>query len=463
MSARYHINPNTGQVGVCKSDTTNPRARGCDFKLSDDEHYANAADARSAFEAQNSTFAKREKSSPMNTPWGAMKLSSPAQKAINEELARHKRISERAERFSDAPGSLNTVLTPSVFSIRDRGISVVTREEDEDLAYYSGDEPGPFIVISSRQGGGNNEYCYECEDGDDEDHGCLIKNNEEMESHPQFVYATDDSYDSTYRYAYFTFDQERYDYFLAADRLRKSADESERFQKSLKEGNVPPWGFNGDYRSRAAELHEAMSEEKEALKGFEKSKRDYECLLTLREKINNLEELNEDEAEFFQETFRSHANRWRAEGYATKEYNDLLRKKRELETKRKMVEQAEALPEGSELRDYLLKDRGEGSYKTTKKVGRRNQQVTVTYDRGSVLGTQVREAEESYESAQKFFQKNVMSEFNAQAQTKVRPPVDLDEVKRKVSRARRALWAEGWDESWGKRPAMPRDFTPRSE
>ncbi len=49
--AKYHINPSTGNPGVCRADPSQPNSRGCDFDLGESEHYASAQEARSAYEA----------------------------------------------------------------------------------------------------------------------------------------------------------------------------------------------------------------------------------------------------------------------------------------------------------------------------------------------------------------------------------------------------------------------------
>lgn len=49
--AKYHINPNTGNPGVCRADPSKPNARGCDFDLGESDHYGSAEEARTAFEA----------------------------------------------------------------------------------------------------------------------------------------------------------------------------------------------------------------------------------------------------------------------------------------------------------------------------------------------------------------------------------------------------------------------------
>lgn len=49
--AKYHINPATGNPGVCRADPSKPNARGCDFDLGESDHYSSAEEARTAFEA----------------------------------------------------------------------------------------------------------------------------------------------------------------------------------------------------------------------------------------------------------------------------------------------------------------------------------------------------------------------------------------------------------------------------
>jgi hypothetical protein len=46
----YHINPQTGNPGVCKADPTNPQSTGCKYNKSAEEHYATKEDARGSYE-----------------------------------------------------------------------------------------------------------------------------------------------------------------------------------------------------------------------------------------------------------------------------------------------------------------------------------------------------------------------------------------------------------------------------
>lgn len=55
--ARYHYNPSTGNVGICRADPSKPRSRGCKFSLSEDEHYASPEAASRAYEATQDPFA----------------------------------------------------------------------------------------------------------------------------------------------------------------------------------------------------------------------------------------------------------------------------------------------------------------------------------------------------------------------------------------------------------------------
>lgn len=48
--AKYHINPETGNPGICRADPKNPQSSGCRFKLSDGEHYGSKEEAARGFE-----------------------------------------------------------------------------------------------------------------------------------------------------------------------------------------------------------------------------------------------------------------------------------------------------------------------------------------------------------------------------------------------------------------------------
>lgn len=46
---RWHTNPITGKSSICSSDPSNPRSRGCDFDLKEDEHSFSREDAEARF------------------------------------------------------------------------------------------------------------------------------------------------------------------------------------------------------------------------------------------------------------------------------------------------------------------------------------------------------------------------------------------------------------------------------
>ena len=80
-SERNHYNPNTGEVGPCEADPTNPRSTGCKFGLSENDHYATPREAEQAFARTQELFASATLSKK-----GAM--LSPAQ----EEFFSHSAI-----------------------------------------------------------------------------------------------------------------------------------------------------------------------------------------------------------------------------------------------------------------------------------------------------------------------------------------------------------------------------------
>lgn len=50
--SKWHVNPNTGNPGRCRADASNPRGRGCDFQLSENEHFDSALSAARNYEQQ---------------------------------------------------------------------------------------------------------------------------------------------------------------------------------------------------------------------------------------------------------------------------------------------------------------------------------------------------------------------------------------------------------------------------
>lgn len=54
--ARYHYNPNSGAVGICRADPSKPNSKGCRFQLSEGEHFGSAAEASRAYEATQDPF-----------------------------------------------------------------------------------------------------------------------------------------------------------------------------------------------------------------------------------------------------------------------------------------------------------------------------------------------------------------------------------------------------------------------
>lgn len=49
--AKYHYNPDTGEVGICRADPSKPNSRGCKFQLSENEHFGSREEASRGYEA----------------------------------------------------------------------------------------------------------------------------------------------------------------------------------------------------------------------------------------------------------------------------------------------------------------------------------------------------------------------------------------------------------------------------
>lgn len=68
-----------------------------------------------------------------------------------------------------------------------------------------------------------------------------------------------------------------------------------------------------------------------------------------------------------------------------------------------MLKEAEALPEDSSIRKYLLTDRGQGFYNSTEGKGRGKRTVVKSYDKGSVLSKKIEESERDLKSNNHYF------------------------------------------------------------
>lgn len=304
------------------------------------------------------------------------------------------------------PTDPRSLITPELpYAIRGRGEILVTAEElNED--FYSEFDPGWYYTIHARQGGGNDE-CW-CENDDDETHedSCLWQNNQELRAHPAHVY---DEYgdDSTYITHIFRVD--------ASDSEVAKTQESERVENEQRHrlgayervlsGDMTPWAAlndeHGEFMMRQRLLQVALKHEADLAKVADRSAKldaQAEAIAKLPQdfSVASVEALDIRPAPTQGYRIDFTANRFESalDRLKSSEQKIIL-------AQQKLHDAETYLPASSPLRAELLTDRGTSSYQTTERRGRRNVKVTKTYDRGSVLGFELKNATRSHEDARK--------------------------------------------------------------
>lgn len=439
--ALYHVNPETGNAGVCKAE----KGR-CRFGETDD-HYTSEEAARASYEAKQQAFRDAHKDdlafySPLWTGKIPKRLEGQLARAAAMLDAKAKELEAKVGK-----GPLSA-LEPMVYPTRPRGVELVKAAEAP--ISYDGDSQY-LLALTSRQGGGN-RYC-DCDSYDSHEDGCLALSNEILEDHPQFLfYEDDDTYTTHYYSTNFTpFD-------VAEMNLSKvySAEAAEirgRLQR-LKQGEAPPWSVLSTdqeaftrYRSlkssksyREKELQEAAVElpkfkELDSIIAEQRSMTDEEFARIVPLVKNGYYDLGKG----FRDT-----------------YEGLLKNKKAFEKAQARHKQAEALPE-SELRDYLLGDRGIGSYTTEEKVGRRKTKVTKTYARGTLLGKELEDAKRYYTSAEDSLQRALKPAKEKESAAKAKHE-KAEEFLNELAEVREAAWSNGWPSTYGEIPEPPESF-----
>lgn len=368
------------------------------------------------------------------------------------------------------------LIGPSVESIlgisvnRPRGEWLFPGENPGDLledSYYSSDvfEPGViYAAIHTRQGGGNRD-CY-CDDSSDGNHesGCLALNNELLTEHEGYLFDFDDSFDSTY--ATFVFKTKL---------TSKDVEELEELRKHIANihsekslidqfnaGTLAPWIIlgTGVPQSISTDLASARRALSSAEYSFKPEVLEFAgSLISVGERLIAGEAVPEDEiAERFgaltsNDVQRKIQNR----DWHTIQILDRIRSAAKsagtLVHMRGMVEEAEELPADSKLAKYLLGDRGQGSYNTTEKRGRRNVTVRKVYDRGSKLGEKLKSADRVANDDLKRLQeplKGIREIITAQLEAKAK----IEDIKLQITELEKLSWAAGW-------PGEPEDLPVR--
>ena len=258
------------------------------------------------------------------------------------------------------------------------------------------------LEVTARQGGGNDE-CY-CETGDDSHElGCLWASNEAMRARPEYLHDEYDDFDSTYLTMYFALTEAQVDAALAIEEAEFEERMTARLLENAEKLELTPWSALGstDDHAKAGELQAKLRDLHRRRGGTKKLVETVKALRAAEEFGDKLKDgegtLNFTALTDALDTIKHHIRPSRFASFDPGECEKrIVNRWHELSLAKTRVAEAEQLPEGSALREYLLGDRGQGSYMTKEKRGRRKVEVRKVYNRGSVLGKELESAEKSY-------------------------------------------------------------------
>lgn len=333
------------------------------------------------------------------------------------------------------------------------------------------------LEVSARQGGGNDE-CY-CEtDGESHELGCLWASNEAMRARPEYLHDEYDDFDSTYLTVYFALTEAQADAALALGRARHEERANAWLLESVDELELTPWAAIGLENFRC-ELRELKTKAQKALQRRKTAKKLEEVVRDLRtvQEFGDALKDGEGTLNFTALTaaldgLKRYIRPSRFERFDPRECEKrIVNRWHELSLARTRVAEAEQLPEGSALREYLLGDRGQGSYMTKEKRGRRKVEVRKVYNRGSVLGKELESAERNYatalrmehQSLTRYLERQWKEAENlagAEELKRVLQAEDTFDAEAERESILKELFAIGWPGKPEELPAMPEAMFP---
>jgi len=326
--------------------------------------------------------------------------------------------------------SLIEVDGKTVSPIRDRGVEIEKRGEDNVLCYVT------------RQGGGNRE-CY-CDNGIDNAHepGCLAMNNEEMEEHPLFLYSEDDDFDTTYASFYFKINksQKEIDDFVENLKNIDSWERQKALVESLQEEKITPWGvLKSDNPAFREYLNLKLTRTKdiESLEIARKKDIEYSSILS---KFESGTPLEDEEKDFLRK------NRAMYENLIRTINDDLLKVSdayKEVEKVKTSISQAEKLPDG-ELKEYLLGDRPSLTHQVTVGKGRYKKLETRIIKRENRLTEELQRQENILKSVINSLSYRI-KDIEKRKEEDANQMLRLEERVSGFEKAREDAWNFGWD------------------
>lgn len=455
MSDRFHVNPETGNPNKCTAK------KACPFG-GDDKHYFSKEAAHAAFEKDQGSQVKS-----LSKPSKALKdLPAYAQNLPNlpsgQSFAqawtdRFKNLEEfkKANPGKSARNMIppaDTLLDEPVNALRDRGMSIITKEQYAEGGYGGrvATVTGDYVVqVSTRQGGGNRE-CW-CDDYDNHDDYCLSQNNDELTSHPNYLSDEDDDFDSTYADFYYDagITQKQVDEFKAKREhfARLAADEM--LLEGAQEGEFTPWGVLAGSYSKVSSYKSTKTRLNAQESGAQAAEATNAKILAATKKIEKGTVTEADVTDIGVNPYRRRQ--------LVQESKDLVAAQKKLDAVKEIQAAAEALPEDHPLRQWAIGAREERSYQTTEKKGRRNVSVTKKYTPKPRLIDDVESEQRGVDHVK------TMIGYSMADTIKMKKSNDekiaaFKTAKEAITDIRSEAWSEGWYGDPRELPEPPKDF-----
>lgn len=454
MSDKFHVNPATGNPNKCTA------TKSCPFG-GDDKHYFSKEAAHAAFEKdqgpQVKSLSKPSKLLKDLPPLASNLPALPDGRSFAQAWTdKFQDLTNFKTKNGDTPirnliPEPDSLLSQKVYAIRDRGQSLMTKDEYiADGGNYPEGIKGDYVVcVSTRQGGGNRE-CW-CDDEENHDSGCLSANNEELVDHPDYLSDKDDDYDSTYANFYYSagITKKQIDEHEAkVNTLRRLALE-ELTLEGAKSGELTPWaalaGTYADGQKYRGLKQRLVSHEKDA-KGAEEANAKFAAGM---KKINS-GTITADEASAMG------VNRYRVAALVS-ESKALVQAQKKLDAVMEIQKSAEALPDDHPLRQWAIGAREERTYQTTEKKGRRNVTVTKKYTPKPRLMDDIESEERGVNNAKRSID-SMLTDAIKTKEAHDRVIKNAADARDSIADARQAAWSEGWYGDPRELPQIPKDF-----
>jgi len=339
-----------------------------------------------------------------------------------------------------APSNPESVL--DLWPGRSRGSWFFTAETAQDVSSETGIdfEPGViYALLHTRMGGGNRD-----------DYADSIA---ELQAHPGFLRDYDDSFDCTYANFVYRTDLTKADLErFAAQRTNSSQLSAQKaLIGKINSGELAPWAVLAEAQVAAisTKLTLARSNLRSAEYGFSEDQLALaELALEAGDELSSGKPLDDSALVAALDGRRLNDALGIHRGLSTvlEEFKSAAKANAELDRLSEAMAEAEALPEGTALREYLIGDRGTVTIRVTEKQGRRNVTVPKAIERGTLLGSDLntaKSAANTHRKAVEYSLRAVLERRDALKELELKLAGFLAEV----AELEAELWAAGWYKS----------------